>query len=203
MVARSVREHYGLEAEILPPPPALDGSGALDPVPGVEPGFWLCVSRLLPYKNVDAVVEAVARRPGDRLVVVGSGPERARLASLAGAGTVLLAGISDDRLRWCYANCRALVAASYEDYGLTPLEAAAFGRPSVTLRFGGFLDTVVEGSTGVHFDAPDPAAIATALDAADRTGWDDAALRAQAVRFGEARFAARLREVVAEESALR
>ena len=57
---------------------------------------------------------------------------------------------------------RALIAASYEDFGLTPIEAAVSGKPSIVLRWGGFLDTVVEDSTGVFFDRPEPAAIAAA-----------------------------------------
>jgi glycosyltransferase involved in cell wall biosynthesis len=199
-VARSIRDLYGIEAEVLPPPPALDGSGPQEPVPGLEPGFWLCVSRLLPYKNVDAIARAVAGLAGERLVVIGSGPERARLEALAGPSTTFLSGIADTQLSWCYANCKALVAASYEDYGLTPLEAAAFGRPSVTLRFGGYLDTVVEGSTGVHFDEPTPSAVSAALGELAEASWDATILREQAGVFAENRFAARLREIVADEA---
>ena len=55
--------------------------------------------------------------------------------------------------------CRALVAASYEDFGLTPLEAAGFGKPTAALRLGGFLDTHRRGETGVFFDEPTAAAI--------------------------------------------
>ena len=166
VVARAIREIYGIEAELLPPPPALVATGPLDTVGGLEPGFWLCVSRLLPYKNVDVVLEAVRLR-GDTLVVVGDGPERSRLEARAGPGVSFAGKLSDAQLRWCYANCRALVAASYEDFGLTPLEAAAFGRPSVALRAGGFLDTIVEGETGVLFDAPDAKLLRAAMDELD------------------------------------
>ncbi|MGO9560953.1 MAG: glycosyltransferase [Acidimicrobiales bacterium] len=201
-VATTIQDLYGIQAEVLPPPPALDGSGPQEPVPGVEPGFWLCVARLLPYKNVDAIARAVASRPGERLVVIGDGPERTRLEALAGSSTTFLSGIPDAQLSWCYANCRALVAAAYEDYGLTPLEAAAFGRPSVTMRSGGYLDTVVEGSTGIHFDNPTPHAVAEALDHLSGQSWDEASLRAQASVFAEANFAARLREIISEEARL-
>jgi glycosyltransferase involved in cell wall biosynthesis len=201
VTARAIREAYGIEAEILPPPPAMLPGGEETPLDGVEPGFLLCVARLLPYKNVDVVVEAVRRSPGVRLVVVGDGPERAALEQrVADLPRVGRAGRGDDaRLRWLYRHCAALVAASYEDYGLSPLEAAAFGRPSVVLRDGGYLDTVRDGVTGVFFDAPDPDLVAQAADSALSRTWQPATLRAHADDFGAARFVARLHAIVQEE----
>ena len=203
VTARAVREVYGIEAEILPPPPAMLPAGPETPVPGVEPGFLLCVARLLPYKNVDVVVEAVRRSPGVRLVVVGDGPERAALAQrVRDLPRVHLAGRVDDaHLRWLYRSCAALVAASYEDYGLSPLEAAAFGRPTVALRDGGYLDTVRDGVTGEFFDAPDPDLVADAAARALARTWDPRVLTAHADDFAAPRFVDRLRAIVREERA--
>lgn len=204
VTARAIREAYGIEAEILPPPPAMLPDGPETPVEGVEPGFLLCVARLLPYKNVDVVIEAVRRTPGARLVVVGDGPERAALtARMRDLPRVHLAGRVDDAsLRWLYRHSAALVAASYEDYGLSPLEAAAFGRPSVVLRDGGYLDTVRDGVTGEFFDAPDPDLVAEAAGRALARSWDPGVLTAHADGFGAARFVDRLHAIVREERAL-
>ncbi|HEY0117165.1 MAG TPA: glycosyltransferase [Cellulomonas sp.] len=201
VTARAVREVYGIEAEVVPPPPAMLPVGPRTPVDGVEPGYLLCVARLLPYKNVDVVIDSVLRRSGVRLVVVGDGPERARLERrVADEPRVRLVGRVDDaRLRWLYEHSAALVAASYEDYGLSPLEAAAFGRPSVVLRDGGYLDTVTEGVTGEFFDAPDAELVAAATDRALARAWDAAALRAHAEHFGTERFVARLQQIVQAE----
>ncbi|GMA24865.1 glycosyl transferase [Luteimicrobium album] len=221
VTARAVREAYGIEAEVVPPPPALlPDDGATRPVEGVAPGFLLCVARLLPYKNVDAVIGAVRELGDRRLVVVGDGPDRARLEGLArAAGAVpssgggaartpdgvgeprvrLLGRVDDATLRWLYANTSALVAASYEDYGLSPLEAGAFGAPSVVLRDGGYLDTVADAVTGTFFDRPDPVEIAHAIEEAARTPWDDQALAAHVARFGTGRFLDRIRAVVEHE----
>lgn len=203
VTARAIREVYGIEAEILPPPPAMLPGGPQTPVDGVEPGFLLCVARLLPYKNVDVVIEAVRRMPGARLVVVGDGPERAALTQrVRDLPRVQLAGRVDDaRLRWLYRNCAALVAASHEDYGLSPLEAAAFGRPSVVLRDGGYLDTVLDGVTGEFFDAPDPDLVAETADRVLARTWDPRVLSAHADGFGAERFIARLHAIVQEERA--
>jgi glycosyltransferase involved in cell wall biosynthesis len=179
----------------------MDATAAREPVPdlaGWEPGYALVVSRLLPYKNVDAVVEAV-RGTGRRLVVVGRGPEEGRLRATLPDNVELLGGLSDAQLRAVYADAGVLVAASHEDFGLTPLEAAAFGVPAVALRGGGFLETVVEGETGLFFDEPEPELIAAALEKHDRHQWDPDTLRARAELFGEARFIERIRSIALRE----
>jgi glycosyltransferase involved in cell wall biosynthesis len=200
-VSRRIRSLYGIDAEVLPPPPALE-PGAERPVAELEPGFFLCVSRLLPYKNVDAVVAAFRALSDERLVVVGSGPEQRRLAADAAANVRFCPSVTDEELRWLYGACVGHVSASYEDFGLTPLEAASFGRPSAVLRFGGFLDTVVEGKTGVFFEEPTPAAIHDALVRMRNRGWDETILRAHAEQFSGARFVRRLEEVAAAEALL-
>ncbi len=200
-VASMVEEIYGLRAAVLPPPPALRPEGLAEAVPGLEPGFLLCVSRLLPYKNVDAVVAALDLRPRDRLVVVGTGPDEARLRATAGPNVQFVGAVRDEVLRWLYGACAAVVAASFEDFGLTPLEAASFGKPAAALRFGGYLDTVSEGETGLFFGEPAPGAIAAALAELSTVPWEAEKLRARASAFSEERFVERLQAFVAEEGA--
>jgi glycosyltransferase involved in cell wall biosynthesis len=195
-VAERIRRIYGIEAEVLPPPPAVVPTGPVEPVEGLESGFVLCVSRLLPYKNLDAVVAAFAQLPDERLVLVGSGPEEAALRGLAGANVTLLGRVSDEQLRFLYRECSGLVAASHEDFGLTPLEAAGFGHPSAVLRWGGFVDTVREGETGIFFESPKPDAVADALRGLRSRRWDADRIRAQADRFSEDRFIERIRAIV-------
>lgn len=200
VVRDRVWQAYGIEAEVLHPPPAYTAGHARDPV-AVEPGYWLMVTRLLPYKNIDRAIAAFSELPGERLVVVGRGPDRERLAAMAGPNVALLGGVGDDQLAWLYANSAGLIAAAYEDFGLAPVESNVFGRPVVALRWGGHLDTVIDGLNGVYFDEPEPAAIATAVRRAARDTWSAREIEAQAANFAEASFVARLREVVAEEAA--
>ncbi len=204
-ISRAVRTRvsdlYGIEAEVVHPPVDLDTEGPAEAVAGVEPGFFLCVSRLLPYKNVEAVVAAFGHLPDRRLVVVGTGPLSAAIAAAAPPNVTMAGLVSDAELRWLYRSAAGLVAASYEDFGLTPLEAAGFGRPSAALRWGGFLDTIVEGTTGTFFDEPRPPMIADAVERLATTGWDPAGLRDHAGRFSGEVFARRLHQVVEEERA--
>ncbi len=201
VVQRRIRAAYGIDAEVLPPPHTIDVQGTQREIAGVEPGGLVAVSRLLAYKNVDAVIGAFADLPDQRLLVVGDGPERQRLEAMAGGNVSFVGSVDDDELRWLYASCAGIVSASHEDYGLTPLEAAAFGRPAVVLRWGGYEETVVEDETGVFFETPSPGAVAEAVRRLASTTWDEHALRAHAATFSEPSFIARLRGVVAEEAA--
>lgn len=200
-VRARVAERYGIEAEVLHPPADVDAGGPTEPVGDLEPGFYLCVSRLLPYKNVEAVVTAFGQLPGERLVVVGTGPRGASIGAMAPANVSMAGTVSDAGLRWLYAASAGLVAASYEDFGLTPVEAAAFGTPTAALRWGGFLDTIVEGSTGVFFDEPRPDAIASGVAQLAARRWEPEVLTAHAGRFSVERFTRRLGEVVEAEAA--
>jgi glycosyltransferase involved in cell wall biosynthesis len=198
-VRQRVAELYGIEADVVPPAVDVEHRGPVEAVAGVEPGFVLCVSRLLAYKNVEAVVAAFSTLPHLRLVVAGTGPLYERIASAAPRNVTVLGEAGDPGLRWLYANSVGLVAASYEDFGLTPLEAASFGKPTAALRWGGFLDTTVEGVTGVFFDHPDPPSIAEGITRLTGSEWDAGALSAHAERYSKERFIARMRAVVDEE----
>ncbi len=201
-VQRRVADLYGIDAEVVPPPVDVDPGGVQEPIAGLEPGFVLCVSRLLAYKNVEAVTSAFSQLPGQRLVVVGSGPLADQIAATRPPNVRVLGRVTDANLRWLYASSSGLVAASYEDFGLTPVEAASFGRPTAALRWGGFLDTTVEGSTGVFFDEPQPQLIARAVEQMSEISWSESALMAHARQFSPARFARRVQAVVAEELAV-
>ena len=192
-VREQVRAVYGIEAEVLHPPAGLDPEGPAEPVPGIEPGFLLSVARLLPYKHVAETIDAFRLLPEQRLVVVGEGPESAALKSSLPRNVRLLGEVSDARLRWLYAQCVGLVAASREDFGLTPVEAAVFGKPAAALRFGGYLDTVIADLNGVLFDRPEPRAITAAVERLVERAWDHGAIANHASRFSEERFIARIR----------
>ncbi|MGI8983042.1 MAG: glycosyltransferase [Acidimicrobiales bacterium] len=202
-VQERIRELYGIESTLVPPPHTIDPKGPQEPVIDLAPGYVLCVARFRPYKNIDVVVSAFRSLVGERLVVVGEGPDRARLEASAGPNVRFIGGVDDAQLRWLYAKCAGVVAASYEDYGLTPLEGAAFAKPSAVLRWGGFLDTVQANRTGVFFDQPDAGSVAEAVKELLGRSWDDVHILAHAERFNEQRFIDRLRSVVAEEAGAR
>ena len=185
-VAARVKSSYGIEACIVHPPVGFAVDGPQRPPVQIDEGFLLLVSRPRGYKNVAVACEAVRQRPGESLVVVGGLPP----APPGGWGPQirLVNCIDDTELRWLYAHCRALVAPSYEDFGLTPVEAASFGKPTVALRAGGYLDTVIENETGVFADAVTPAAFADAIARMDALSLSAEVICRHAERFSLQRF---------------
>ena len=190
---------------IFPPHSVQTEAVPLEPIEGAQRlvaqgGFLLSVARLLPYKNVDAVIRATEQLDLP-LLVVGRGPEEQRLRALAGDRVVFAQDISDAQLRWAYAHASALVAASFEDFGITPLEASAWGLPTVALRGGGYLDTIREGLNGTFVEQPSPEARAAGIRRALARDWNLKAMRDHAAKFSERRFMASIQRLLeAEES---
>ena len=199
-IKEAVGEVYGIDAEVLPPPPAMDREGPVAPMAGIRLPYLLCVARLMPYKNVDVVIRAVRGLDGIGLVVVGKGPDEARLTDLAAdhPDIHILGGVSEENLRWLYANCVGLVAASPEDFGLTPLEAANFGKPTAALHRGGYLDTVDPEINGVFFETPNDTDVQAGVSQLLDRDWNTTKVTAHAELFSQQRFTDRLHEIVAE-----
>ena len=200
VVRRRIADTYGIEADFVPPPHSIDPAGSQEPVGALadwHDGYHLIVSRLMPYKNVDQALKAFRDMPEERLVVVGSGPLADQLAAQAPANVRMLSGLSDAQLRWTYAHATALVAPSHEDFGLTPLEAASFGKPTLALHAGGYLDTIDPDVNGLFFDHPVPDDIRAAVRAGRDRDWDTEAILQHADLFSERRFIQRLRREVA------
>ncbi len=185
-----IRRVYGRDAEVIEPPvDAARFARVPDPAPDGGAPLYLCVSALVPYKRVELAVRAFAA-PGrrGRLVVVGDGPERARLGRLAGPNVELRGRVGDEELLALYAQSRAVIHPALDDFGIVPVEALAAGRPVVAFAAGGALDSVRDGETGVLFADPTPESLAAAVDRLEATTFDPARLRAAAARFDRAGF---------------
>jgi len=129
--------------------------------------YFLAITRLEPYKNIDLAVKA-CNKLGLPLKVAGTGSEIKRLRKLSGPSVEILGRVPDQELPYLYAGARALIApAEDEDFGITPVEAMAYGKPVIALRSGGFRETVQDGKTGLFFDEPTVAALVSALEKFD------------------------------------
>jgi glycosyltransferase involved in cell wall biosynthesis len=157
----------------------------------------LIVSALVPYKRIDVAIEA-ARLSGTFLKIVGDGPERPRLQSMAGPTIEFLGRRSDEEIRELYCSAAAVVLPGEEDFGIVPLEAQACGRPVLALARGGALETVIEGETGslVHESSPD--ALADGMRSILASRFDATTIRAHAERFGRERFVREMQTVIAQ-----
>lgn len=188
VVRARIRKYYGKDGAIIPPPV---------PVERFEPGrgrggYFLMLMRLVGWKRPDLVVEACTRL-GLELVVAGDGRDEARLRALAGPTVRFVGRVNDVQMRSLYRDCRALILPSEEDFGITPLEAMASGRPVVAYGRGGALDTVVPGVTGTFFAEQTVECLAEVLGRFDDGVYDPAVLRAHAERYDSAAFRERFR----------
>lgn len=186
---RRIAKHYGRESTVIPPPIDV---GRFTPG-GTAGDYYLVASRPVPYKRIDLAVAATARL-GRRVVIVGgAGTGLAREAHVEALGHV-----GDDELVALMRGCRALLFPQLEDFGMTPLEVMACGRPVVAYGRGGALETVIDRRTGVLVDEQSVEAFVEGMLQLERLSFDPAALRHHAERFSVEHFAARLRALVDE-----
>ena len=183
-VARRVWRVYRRPARVLYPPVDVERFSARQD----RDEFYVVLSRLVPYKRVDVIVEAF-NALGRPLVVLGDGPERERLQRMARGNISFLGRQSDDVVRDYLQRARAFVFAADEDFGIVSVEAQAAGCPVIAYGHGGSLETVAEGRSGVFFPTQTAAAVQSAVLAFEAAGrWDAASVRENAERFSAARF---------------
>lgn len=203
-VQQRVMEVYGINASVFHPPHSVDTAGVRESVPGLEEfihagGHFLVVSRLLPYKNVDQAIQAFQGLE-ERLLIVGAGPQANRLRASLPKNVRLVSGLTEAQMRWAYATCAAVIAPSHEDFGITPLEAGAWGKPTIALRAGGYLDTIVEGVTGMFFEEPVASQIRESVLQFQPEEWNAESIRSHVAKFSEDKFSVRLRREISQLS---
>ena len=195
-VARRVWKIYRRRARVIYPPVEVEG---LDPKDDRE-DFYLTVSRLVPYKRVDLIVEAFTRL-GRPLVVVGDGPELAKIRQLAGSNIQLLGYQPDTVVRDYLERCKAFVFAADEDFGIVAVEAQAAGAPVIAYGKGGVTETVIPGETGLFFGQQTVESLIQAVykfEAHEHT-FDRERIRQNAERFSRKRFQREFSEFVNRE----
>jgi glycosyltransferase involved in cell wall biosynthesis len=191
-VAERVRRTYSRSATVVHSPVDCAWVRPNDSPPE---SFYLVVSRLVRYKRVDLAVDACSRLKR-RLLVVGSGPEIARLKAKAGPTVEFLGRRDDAEVASLYARCKALLFPGFEDFGITPLEAQAAGRPVIAFGRGGATETVVDQVTGVLFSEQSVEALVDAIERLDRISIAPAACRENAMRFDVSVFRQRMSAAV-------
>lgn len=180
-VRERINQLYHRDAEVIYPP--VDTSFfTLSTAPGE---YFLMVSAFVPYKRIDLAIEAF-NRSGDRLVIIGDGPEDAKLRALAGSTIEFHGWQPDQQLKEYYARCTALIFPGEEDFGIVPLEAMATGKPVIAYAKGGALETVLdspERQTGILFSAQTIESLLEAIQRFKHTPFSPERLRAHALAF--------------------
>ncbi len=191
VVQRRIEKHYRRSSEVIFPPVAVDRLHVHD-----GPGeYYLVLSRLVSYKRFDLAVEA-ANRLKVPLVVAGDGPERKALERMAGPTVKFVGRVQDQDVDSLMGRAKALLFPGEEDFGITPVEMQATGRPVVAYGRGGVLDSVIHGETGWLFSEQTVDSLVQAMQDAEKVSWDAERLRFHAEAFRPEVFRERFREAV-------
>lgn len=191
-VKQRISKYYRRDAAVIHPPVDVE---LFQPVAGPRNDFYLSVSALVPYKNNHVVVEAFnqLRLP---LVLVGKGPEEARLRKMAGGNITFRHNVPAEELKDLYQNATGFVYAGVEDFGIAFGEAQACGVPVIAPAKGGVLDIVTDGETGVLFDGNSAADLAEAVTRSRDIPFDRDAIRSNSLRFSEDNFKSKIKEFI-------
>lgn len=160
--------------------------------------YFLVVSRLIPYKRIDLAVRACTAL-GLPLKVGGRGRDLDKLKAIAGPTIEFLGFVPDDELPALMAGCKAFLFPGYEDFGITPVQAQAAGRPVIAFGAGGALDTVKAGVTGELFAEQTVESLSAVLQAFDSTMYDPSACQDHARQFDVSVFRAQLSAFINEK----
>jgi glycosyltransferase involved in cell wall biosynthesis len=198
-IARRIGQFYRRDATVIHPPVDIS---AFAPAPR-KSDYYLITGRHVGYKRIDLAI-AACEKLGRKLVITGAGPDTDRLRKLAGPNTTFVGQCSFQDLARYYGEARAFLMPGQEDFGIAPVEAMASGTPVIAYAYGGALDTVVPGISGLLFDDQSQESLAAAITRfeACESDFDPDAIAAHAQSFGRdvfrSRFAAFVEEALAE-----
>ncbi len=198
-----IKRAYNREAEVIYPPVDIESFKLREQ----KDDFYLTVSRMVPYKKVDLIVEAFSGT-GQPLVIIGDGPDFSKVKSRAGSN-IEFRGYQEDSVLIDYMQrAKAFVFAAEEDFGIVPVEAQACGTPVIAFGRGGVTESVipVQSSnstppTGIFFDEQSPAALIDALKRFESLSdkFDPLEIRKNAERFSVERFRHELEEFISKK----
>jgi glycosyltransferase involved in cell wall biosynthesis len=199
-VRRRIARCYRRDSRVIQPPVDVE---FYTPAVLAEPRSeaYLVVSALVPYKRIDQAVAACSQS-GRRLIVIGEGPERARLEAMGGSSVEFLGWQPDDVIREHYRRCRALLFPGDEDFGIVPIEALACGMPVIALGRGGVAETV-DRTVGMTYEEPTAAGLLRAIEGWEATGceFDPAEARRRAEALSLEVFRERILGLIGEVAA--
>jgi glycosyltransferase involved in cell wall biosynthesis len=189
-VAGRIRRYYNRDATIIAPPVELPPFQQQPPE-----DYYLAGGRLIPYKRIGLAVEALTKL-GLPLKIFGEGRDRHALEQVAGPNVTFLGRVDEAQRQDLFARCRAFIFPGEEDFGITPLEAMAAGRPVIAYAAGGAMETVIDGITGRFFSQQNAAALAAALAMSRNDTYDSQTIRTHAEGFGKPIFLKKMKTYI-------
>ncbi len=197
-VAKRIKKIYNRDSTVIYPPVDVNKFELYSK----KENFYLAVSRMVPYKKVDLIVEAFSQMPNKKLIVIGDGPDFKNVTSKARKNVELLGYQPFEVLKNYMQKAKALIFAAEEDFGIVPVEAQACGTPVIAFGKGGALETVIDRKTGVFFSKQDVESLIEAVNRFERIEdqFDCITIRQNAERFNKERFKKEFKRFVSEKS---
>lgn len=186
-----IQKFYRRDSTVIHPPVDFE-KFQISPSTG---NYYVAGGRLVPYKNLHIVVQAF-NRLSLPLKIFGTGPEYNRLKKMAKSNIEFLGRISDKEKAELFSNALALIHPQIEDFGITPLEAMASGRPVIAYSVGGATETVIPGETGVFFPEQTWESLLDTINHFDPSAWDKMKIREQAAKFKTESFKSSIKDYV-------
>ncbi len=200
-VKKRIKKYYNRPSEVIFPP--VDTKRFISPnslydittlkTLGLS-DYYLVVSRLVPYKRLEVLVEVFKDRPSDHLVIVGTGSEFVRLKKLSTPNVHFVGFVSDSVIPQYYYGAKAYLQANEEDFGISMVEAQASGIPVIAYGKGGACDIVVSGKTGILTAGNTATDFAQAIDKLAGLSFDSEACRQNARRFDTVTWKSQMKE---------
>ena len=192
-IARRIKKTYGKPSDVIYPPVDVDKFTLRE----AKEDFYLTASRMVPYKKIDLIVEAFSQTDKN-LLVIGDGPDMAKIKSKAGKNIELLGFASDETMADLMGRAKAFVFAAEEDFGITPVEAQACGTPVICFGRGGARETVLDGESGLYFMGQNTKELLAAVAKFEQNydKFEPAKIRENSLKFSRARFEAEIKSYV-------
>ncbi len=192
-IARRIQKTYGKPSDVIYPPVDVDKFTLRE----AKEEFYLTASRMVPYKKIDLIVEAFLQTD-KRLLVIGDGPDMAKIKSKASKNIELLGFASDETMADLMGRAKAFVFAAEEDFGITPVEAQACGTPVICFGRGGARETVLDGESGLYFMEQNAKELLAAVAKFEQNydKFEPAKIRENSLKFSRARFEAEIKSYV-------
>lgn len=193
-IAKRIKKVYSKDATVIYPPVDVDKFEVYTK----KENFYITASRFVPYKKIDLIVEVFSKMPEKKLVVIGDGPDFAKVKEKASKNVELLGYQPFEVLKDYMKKAKAFVFAAEEDFGIAPVEAQACGTPVVAYGKGGISETVIDGKTGIFFKSQSAEDIIEAIKRFENieNSFDAFTIRKNAERFSKDRFKREFKEFV-------
>lgn len=192
-IARRIKKTYGKPSDVIYPPVDVDKFTLRE----AKEDFYLTASRMVPYKKIDLIVEAFSQTD-KKLLVIGDGPDMAKIRSKAGKNVELLGFADDETMADLMRRAKAFVFAAEEDFGITPVEAQACGTPVICFGRGGARETVLDGESGLYFMEQNTKELLAAVAKFEQNydKFEPVKIRENSLKFSRARFEAEIKSYV-------